>query len=46
MTASQILQELHDRQQADLATLTHWQRVDYSIMRRTMTHVDALSAVS
>lgn len=46
MTASQILQEMHDRQQADLANLTQWQRVEYAIVRRTMTHVDALAAVS
>lgn len=45
-TASQILQEMHNREQADLDTLTQWQRIEYAIARRTMTHSDALTAVS
>lgn len=45
-TASQVLQEMHDREQADIATLTQWQRIEYAIARRTMTHSDALNAVS
>lgn len=45
-TATQILQDMHDREQADIATLTKWQRVEYAIARRTMTHADALKTVS
>lgn len=42
MTAAQMLQELHNREQADIATLNQWQRIEYAIARRTMTHADAM----
>lgn len=45
-TATQILQDMHDREQRDLANLTTWQRTEYAIARRTMTHIQALTAVS
>lgn len=45
-TATQILQDMHDREQAEIATLTTWQRVEYAIARRSMTHIEALKAVS
>lgn len=43
MTAAQQLQEMHDQQQAELASITKWQRIEYSIARRTMTHAEALA---
>lgn len=43
MTAAQQLQQMHDEQQAELATLTKWQRIEYSVARREMTHSDALA---
>jgi hypothetical protein len=46
MTAAQQLQQMHDQQQADLASLTKWQRIEYSIARREMTHADALAKVT
>lgn len=46
MTAAQQLQQMHDQQQADLASLTKWQRIEYSIARREMTHADALAKVA
>lgn len=44
--ATQILQDMHNGEQAELATLTTWQRTEYAIARRTMTHLEALTAVS
>lgn len=43
MTAAQQLQQMHDEQQAELASLSKFQRIEYSIARRTMTHADALA---
>lgn len=45
MSAAQQLQKMHDEQQADLAKLDRWQRIDYSIARREMTHAEALAKV-
>lgn len=41
--AAELLQQMHDAQQADIETLTQWQRIEYAIARRTMTHVDAMN---
>lgn len=45
MSAAQQLQKMHDEQQAELAQLDRWQRIDYNIARREMTHADALAKV-
>lgn len=45
LTASQFLQQLHDTEQSDLATLTEWERVQYHINRRNMTHAQAFNSV-
>lgn len=45
MSATEILQQMHDAEQADLSTLTRWQRVEYAIARRTMTHAAAFNSV-
>lgn len=45
LTPSQFLQMTHDTEQADLATLTDWQRVEYAIARRTMSHALAFNSV-
>lgn len=40
--ATELLQQMHDAQQADIDTLTEWQRIEYAIARRIMTHTDAM----
>lgn len=41
-TATELLQQWHNAQQADIDTLSKWQRIEYAIARRTMTHADAM----
>lgn len=40
--ATEILQQWHNAQQADLTTLTRAQQVEYAIARRIMTHTEAM----
>jgi len=39
---TKLLQKIHNAQQADLATLTREQQVEYAIARRAMAHAEAM----